>query len=97
MDKAQYKAVIKLLSNPDTAADGLVQLNDLVEVDTTAFEAAQLERTNLNNTLTELRQLNGKLSLRITEGTPGSNGAGSEEEKSDYDAFAEKFKGEESK
>lgn len=54
-----YSNIIEKLSNPDTAAEGLVDLNTQLGVDAKAYE--DLQKSN-----DTLRDSNSKLALRIT-------------------------------
>ena len=54
-----YESIIKQVSNPDTLAEGLVNLREKLKTD----EANYKSLVNSNNTL---RDTNAKLALRIT-------------------------------
>ena len=59
MDIRNYDAIITTLSNPDTFAEGLVQLNEQLKTDATNY-------TNLVNSNNNLRDTNARLALRVT-------------------------------
>lgn len=59
MKKADYDPIVALLSNPDTAVEGLVQLKDKLTADEVDYNAIVTSNNNL-------RDVNAKLALRVT-------------------------------
>lgn len=59
MKKADYSNIIKMISNPDTLAEGLVELDSLLD-------RHEQEYTDMNNSVNTLRDTNARLALRIT-------------------------------
>lgn len=59
MNTSEYEAIIQKISNPDTLAEGLVELNDKLKNDEDTYN--RLVESNNN-----LRDTNSKLALRIT-------------------------------
>lgn len=59
MKKADYDGIIALLGNPDTVADGLVQLSEKLTTDENEFNS-------LNASVNTLRDTNAKLALKVT-------------------------------
>ena len=80
MDK-KYEAVITKLSNPDTFAEGLVDLRRELDVDETAVN--QLRESN-----NSLRDVNARLALRVTEPIKHED---TPPEKTDAELFQELF------
>lgn len=60
MKKDNYTSIIEKLSNPDTFADGLIDLNSQLDNDCNEYE----KLVTSNNSL---RDTNSKLALRVTE------------------------------
>lgn len=59
MKATDYNDIITTLSNPDTAADGLVRLKEKLTADETEYN-------NLLKSNNDLRDTNSKLALKIT-------------------------------
>lgn len=59
MRASDYTEIIQQVSNPDTLAEGLVNLRERLRTDELSYQ----ELVNSNNTL---RDTNGKLAARIT-------------------------------
>ena len=59
MNASEYEAIIQKISNPDTLAEGLVELNDKLKNDEDTYN--RLVESNNN-----LRDTNSKLALGIT-------------------------------
>lgn len=82
MKKSDFDDVVTLLSNPDTTADGLVELSR--RLDTVEQEFTKLDESNKN-----LRDTNSKLSLSIINKLP--NVAQETHEETDDEAFDRLF------
>lgn len=63
MKKSDYQNIIKMVSNPDTLAEGLVELDSLLD-------RHEKEYTDLNNSVNTLRDANARLALKITNPIP---------------------------
>lgn len=83
MKASNYESVLQKISNPDTLADGLVELNDMLKTDETEFN----KLVESNNSL---RDTNSKLALRIT--TPVETKVEPEVPEETYEDFLTKLK-----
>ena len=59
MEYKNYEQIIQSVSNPDTMADGIVQLTEQLRADEQAYN-------NLVQSVNSLRDTNARLALRIT-------------------------------
>ena len=89
MKMEDYEGIIEKLSNPDTNAEGLLDLTERLKVDVAEFDKSQ-------QSITELRDSNQKLYLRATEILPSSppptDNGGNEEDVDPYEAIMEKLR-----
>ena len=81
MKKADYDPVIALLSNPDTAVEGIVQLKDKLTAEEVDYNAIVTSNNNL-------RDVNAKFALRVTI---SEKPAEPEKPKTDDEVFYELF------
>lgn len=59
MKKSDYEKIIKLISNPDTLAEGLVELDTQLTND-------EADYNKISESVNTLRDTNARLALRIT-------------------------------
>ena len=59
MKKSDYNDIITKISNPDTMAEGIVDLTNKLEADEKDFE-------RISKSINDLRDTNSKLALKIT-------------------------------
>lgn len=60
MKASDYEAIVQKISDPDTLAEGIVELNEKLKID-------ELEFNKNTESIANLRDINSKLALRITE------------------------------
>ena len=85
MKASDYDNIIAKISNPDTQAEGLVELTDKLKVDEQEYEANQ-------KSITDLRDSNQKLFLRATSSVPEDKSTQDDEEVDDFEALQAKIK-----
>lgn len=85
MKVSDYADIISKLSNPDTSAEGLVELNDRLKID-------EEEYTKITESVNTLRDTNSKLALRVTENITQTTGEEGEETPDPYDTFESALK-----
>lgn len=86
MKLEDYSGIIEKLSNPDTNAEGLLDLNERLTADVEEYDKNQ-------KSIAELRDSNQKLYLRATAGVPSSPPpTDSEDEKDAYEVFMTKLR-----
>lgn len=83
MNASEYEAIIQKISNPDTLAEGLVELNDKLKNDEDTYNRL-VESNN------SLRDTNSKLALRIT--TPIEVNKEPEVKEETYEEFLSRLK-----
>ena len=59
MKKSDYNDIIKKISNPDTMAEGIVELTNKLEADENDF-------TRMQDSVNKLRDVNSQLALKVT-------------------------------
>lgn len=59
MKKSDYNDIIKKISNPDTMAEGIVELTNKLEADESDF-------TRMQDSVNKLRDVNSQLALKVT-------------------------------
>ena len=59
MKKSDYNDIIKKISNPDTMAEGIVDLTNKLEADESDF-------TRMQDSVNKLRDVNSQLALKVT-------------------------------
>ena len=59
MKKSDYNDIIKKISNPDTMAEGIVELTNRLEADESDF-------TRMQDSVNKLRDVNSQLALKVT-------------------------------
>ena len=59
MKKSDYNDIITKISNPDTMAEGIIDLTNKLEADEKDFE-------RISKSINDLRDTNSKLALKIT-------------------------------
>lgn len=81
MKMEDYKGIIEKIGNPDTIAEGLVDLNSQLQKDFDDYKAVKASNDTLRDT-------NSKLALRITETVKTDDKDLQEQEQEDvYDTF----------
>lgn len=86
MKMEDYESIITKLSNPDTNAEGLLDLNERLKADVEEYDKDQ-------KSITELRDSNQKLYLRATERVQGSPPPEDPEDQRDaYEKLMDKLK-----
>lgn len=76
----EYTDIVKLLSNPDTVAEGLTNLETYNKDMTTEMETLKSANAEKDKSIADLRDSNMRLYLRVT-GKPEQD---EEEEKDDF-------------
>ena len=90
MKKSDYNEIIKKLSNPDTVAEGIVELSNQLDVDETSYESL-IESNN------KLRDANSQFVLKLTnvvqkDDTPDPETIAKQEAQALEDEFLSQFK-----
>lgn len=86
----EYTDIVKLLSNPDTVAEGLTNLETYNKDMTGEIETLKQTKAENEKSIADLRDSNMRLYLRVT-GKPGANDE--EEEKDDFQKLTEALRG----
>lgn len=90
MKKSDYNEIIKKLSNPDTVAEGIVELSNQLDVDEKSYDSL-IESNN------KLRDANSQFVLKLTnvvqkDATPDPETIAKQEAQALEDEFLSQFK-----